>query len=104
MSLIIADVTFVEVRVSADLFSGGDSPHFRDVFIGRSSPEKVAISEKKNKSVDIGQFFMVVIAGSVFQLFGPLTYVRGNSRFYSGEFYHQFCYDILILILNSPAA
>jgi cellulose synthase/poly-beta-1,6-N-acetylglucosamine synthase-like glycosyltransferase len=30
-------------------------------------------------------FFMVVIAGSLFQLFGPLTYVRGNSRFYSAK-------------------
>jgi hypothetical protein len=27
---------------------------------------------------------MVVIAGSLFQLFGPLAYVRSNSRFYSG--------------------
>ncbi|KAF4631583.1 hypothetical protein G7Y89_g6539 [Cudoniella acicularis] len=30
-------------------------------------------------------FFMVVIAGSLFQLFGPLTYVRSNSRFYSAK-------------------
>lgn len=30
-------------------------------------------------------FFAVVIAGSLFQLFGPLTYVRSNSRFYSAK-------------------
>ncbi|KAH8657166.1 glycosyl transferase family group 2-domain-containing protein [Tricladium varicosporioides] len=30
-------------------------------------------------------FFMVVIAGSLFQLFGPLTYVRSNSRFFSAK-------------------
>ncbi|KUJ09080.1 uncharacterized protein LY89DRAFT_598683 [Mollisia scopiformis] len=35
--------------------------------------------------VPIFAFFMVVIAGSLFQLFGPLTYVRGNSRFYSAK-------------------
>ncbi|TAQ86961.1 hypothetical protein B7494_g4718 [Chlorociboria aeruginascens] len=30
-------------------------------------------------------FFMIVIAGSLFQLFGPLTYVRSNSQFYSAK-------------------
>ncbi|QSZ28760.1 hypothetical protein DSL72_003265 [Monilinia vaccinii-corymbosi] len=30
-------------------------------------------------------FFMIVIAGSLFQLFGPLTYVRKNSQFYSAK-------------------
>ncbi|PQE16287.1 glycosyltransferase family 2 protein [Rutstroemia sp. NJR-2017a WRK4] len=30
-------------------------------------------------------FFMVVIAGSLFQLVGPLTWVRQNSRFYSAK-------------------
>lgn len=28
---------------------------------------------------------MIVIAGSLFQLFGPLTYVRKNSQFYSAK-------------------
>ncbi|KAF7882095.1 hypothetical protein EAF00_011611 [Botryotinia globosa] len=35
--------------------------------------------------VSFSLFFMVVIAGSLFQLFGPLTYVRKNSQFYSAK-------------------
>lgn len=30
-------------------------------------------------------FFFVVIGGSLFQLFGPLTYVRSNSMYYSAK-------------------
>ena len=30
-------------------------------------------------------FYFVVIGGSLFQLFGPLTYVRSNSMFYSAK-------------------
>ncbi|KAH8676512.1 glycosyl transferase family group 2-domain-containing protein [Tricladium varicosporioides] len=30
-------------------------------------------------------FFFVVISGSLFQLFGPLTWVRSNSQFYSAK-------------------
>ena len=30
-------------------------------------------------------FFMIVITGSLFQLFGPLSGIAGNSKFYSGK-------------------
>jgi hypothetical protein len=33
---------------------------------------------------DLGQFFMIVITGSIFQLFGPMP--EKNSRFYSCKF------------------
>jgi hypothetical protein len=30
-------------------------------------------------------FFFVVVCGSLFQLFAPLSGIRGNSKFYSGQ-------------------